>query len=190
MRNLSVSEARAGASSVVPLQTPGASAAAGNLRSALRQSVVMTDLLHAQLQVRVMSFLLAGSLLFELLDPLLLLLQPNSTMLYRVAMSTQLRAHGVALLFGGLAAALAPFLVLQIGWLARRRRGVVKFTCLVLAAAALLWFFLAWRCTHLDLDGAVSVIFARSGLGALFFSLALSFSLNAERVRSLLEERK
>lgn len=153
----------------------------------MRLSVVMTELQHAQVQLRLMASLLALTMVFGLLDPAFLLASRTESIIFRASTATSLGPDGLAVAFSLLAAGLVPFLAMQCGCWPAARRGVGKATCLVLVLAALLWFFLTWRVAHLDFGDAVAVLFARNGAAALVFALALALSLNAEQLRSLLE---
>lgn len=169
------------------------------LRQAMRESIRMTcaadigasmrlPALHeAALQLRLVAMLLAGSMIFTLLDPAALLWLADESLLYRVAASTSVHPQGMALIFCGLAALLTPYLLLQCGTLQEHRRGVVKLTCAGLALAAVLWAFLSWRSVHLDLGTAAPLLFARNGVGALLFAFVLAASLNAERLRAIFD---
>jgi len=163
------------------------SKAASDLRWTMRLSVATTELQHAQVQLRLIAALLAGSMLFDLVDPALLLLAQAESLVTRAAAGSALGAQGLGLLFAVLAAELVPFLTLQLGWCTAQRRDVTKATCLVLAAVGLTWLFLAWRCTHLGLGATAQIVFVRNGAGALIFALALGLSLNAELLRSYLD---
>lgn len=157
------------------------------LRTAMRTSIELTELQHTVAQLRLLAALLAGSMIFGLLDPAILLLAQTDSALYRVACATSIGAHALALLFVGLAVALTPFLAVQFGAWRRSRRAVVKVTCLVLVLVALVWMFLSWRSSHLQLGVAVEIVFGRNALGALLFAVGLAFSLNAELLRNAME---
>jgi hypothetical protein len=122
--------------------------------------------------------------LFTCVDPAVLLLTAGDrTMIYRVATATSLGPHGVASAFLAVALALTPFLAFQCGCWPERVRGITQLTCLALSTAALLWFFLAWRCLTLDFGDALVVLLARNGAGSMLFALALALSLNADQLR-------
>lgn len=156
------------------------------LKAALRHSITLTELQHTTVQFRFVAALLAGSVLFDLIDPALLLLGSGESFIYRAACLTSLGPFWMAIVFLALALLLLPFLALQLGVCETCKRGGTQLACLALALASLLWFFLAWRCIPLDI-GAAPVVFARNGAGAILFSLALAYSLNAEQLRCSLE---
>lgn len=157
------------------------------LKDVMRTSILMTELQHAAVQLRLVAVLLATSMLFDMLAPALLLLAGADSIVLRAAAGTSLHAYGVGALFVALAVAMLPYLALQLGAWPRARRGLTKFTCLALALSGVLWAFLAWRCAHMDIGAAASLVFTRNALGALTFSVALAFSLNAEQLRTLLD---
>lgn len=163
--------------------------AADQLRIACRASIELTELQHAAVQLRLMTAVLMGSMLCELLDPALLLVTAPGSLVHRAAAATTLGPLGMAGLLAACAALLLPLLVLQLWPCASRarRRDATRLACLALAASAVLWTFLAWRAlTALDLQGA-PLLFARHGFGALLVAGALAWSLNAEQLRVLLE---
>lgn len=157
------------------------------LAQALRHSITLTELQQLQLQYRLVAALLAGALIFDMLDPAMLLLAGTHSLILDAASATQLGPIGIGIVFVVLALLIGPYLALQCGCWPDRCRGITQFTCLVLALSALVWFFLAWRCVHLDVGAAVPLLLARNGAGALMFSLVLAFSLNAELLRTRLE---
>lgn len=141
---------------------------------------------HVAIRGRLALLVLAGSVLFDLLDPAVLLLATPESLVYLAAAATRFGPDALARIFGGLAVLLLPFLALQCGLLQQRARGVTQLACVALALAAVLWIFLAWASLPLGL-GVTPLIFFRSGVGALLFALALAWSLNAEQIRSMLE---
>lgn len=159
---------------------------AEKLRHALRLSIVATELLHTQIQVRLAWVLLAGAMLWDFIDPALLILTVNASMVHRIALMTQ-HPLLVGATFLVLAAGVVPFVVLQLLAPASRwRRSITKLACLTLVAGGLLWVFLAWNARHVDVE-VVGGIFLRTGLGAFLSALALALSLNQEQTRCLLE---
>ncbi|HEY8359261.1 MAG TPA: hypothetical protein VIL30_17570 [Ramlibacter sp.] len=156
------------------------------LKATLRHSITLTELQHTYVQLRFAAILLGGSVLFDLIDPALLLLGSGQSFIYRAASLTALGSIGTALLFLTFALLLLPFLALQIGICPQCRRGGTQLACLALTGAGLLWFFLAWRCIPLDI-GTAPIVFARNGAGTMLFALALAYSLNAEQLRCSLE---
>lgn len=162
------------------------SSTAEHLRRVMRESIVLTELQHMTLMLRLMTALLAGAMLADLIDPALLLMHTPESLVFRAATATKMGPQALALLFLALAVLLAPFFALQLGMLAARRRGITQLACLSLALTGVVWAFLAWRAVPLDL-GAAPVVFARHGAAALLFALVLAWSLNAEQVRTLLE---
>lgn len=168
-----------------PIRIPY-SGSADSLRWAMRLSIMGTELQHAIVQARLLSILLAGALVFDLVDPALLILAVDGSMLHRVAMLTQ-HASAIGISFACLALGLVPYLVLQLLWPGSRwRRAVTKASCLVLVLGGLQWIFLAWTARHVDYE-VVGGIFLRTGIGAMLFAAALALSLNSEQARQLLE---
>lgn len=161
--------------------------AATNLGFSLRLSIVLTELQHTNVQLRFVAALLAAAMIRDLADPAILLLTGTETLLFRVAASTSLGPVATGWLFAALAVLLLPFLLVQIWHRRSLCRLVTKLAVLVLALTSLLWIFLAWRCTHLDLGATTQVLIALQGVGALLFALALALSLNAEQLRILME---
>lgn len=161
--------------------------ASTDLRWRMRLSIVTTELQHTSVQLRFVAALLAAAMIRDLADPAILLLTRSETLLYRVAASTWLGPVATGWLFAGLALLLLPFLAVQLWQRPRVCRTVTKVAVLVLALTGLLWIFLAWRSTHLDLGATAQVLIALQGAGALLFALALALSLNAEQLRTLME---
>lgn len=156
------------------------------LRETMRLSIMGTELQHALVQSRLLSILLAGALVFDLVDPALLILVVDGSMVHRVAMMTQ-HAAAIGISFACLAIGLLPYLVVQLLWpRSRWRRGVTKASCAVLVLGGLQWIFLAWTARHVDYE-VVGGIFLRTGVGAILFAVALALSLNSELARQLLE---
>jgi hypothetical protein len=150
---------------------------------------VLTELRHSQAALRLLSFLMAGSVFFDLVEPCLLMLTEPSSLYHRLAWMTPYPE----LLAGSFAAAAAltlPFLLMQAfhphysG-----RRSVSRWTCYLLFFASLLWMYLAWESRTIELWPRAAVFF-RNGLGALTFSIALALSLNRELSRLLMERSK
>lgn len=152
----------------------------------LRLSNVLTELQHAEVQLRIVTFLLACSMLFDLLDPALFIFTVPSSLIHRIANMVH-EPYAIGWAYAGLGALLVPYLVMQaVCPNCPERRSVTKLACFSLMTAAVLWFFMAWMARDLDI-GPVVGVYLRTGLGALGFSLALALSLNAEQVRTLLE---
>lgn len=153
----------------------------------LRLSKVATELQHAEVQLRVVTFLLASSMLFDLLDPALFIFTVPTSLIYRIAHLVH-APEAVGMVYAVLGALLLPYLVMQaVCPHCPGRRAVTRLACFTLLLAALLWFFLAWMARDLDLGGPVAGVYLRTGLGACGFSFALALSLNAEQARTLLE---
>lgn len=164
-----------------------ASDASAALKGAMSVSIVLTELQHTRAQLRFVAGLLACLIVFNLVDPAVVLATGTQSLLYRAATATSLGPKGVAVLFGGLAVCLVPFLVMQFGCWEAAQRAITKAACWALMFAGILWFFLAWRCLHLDLGAVPPALFARNGAGAWLFALAIALSLNAEQLRNLME---
>lgn len=162
------------------------STAADVARAALRVSVQLTEAQQERVQVRLFTALLVLAMLFDLIDPAVLLLGTPESLVFRVAEATSIGPYAFAHILLGLAVLLLPFLLLQFGVLERRRRGVTQLACLALALSGLLWSFLAWRAIPLDY-GTAPLVFGRAGGGAMIFALALAWSLNADQVRKYRE---
>jgi hypothetical protein len=159
-----------------------------NLRTAMRESITLTELQHATGQLRLVAILLAGSLFFDLMDPALLLLGSHKSLVFQVASATRLGPGGFAVLFLCLAALLLPYVLVNAFWPeCPWRRPVTQLACHVLIVGGVAWEFLAYRSLALDL-GAAPAIFLRTGIGALGFAFALGLSLNAEQLRNLMEK--
>lgn len=161
--------------------------ASDDLKHIMQRSILMTDLQHAHVQLRFVAALLAGSMMFTLLDPAVLLLADPAGVYHRAAHATSFGPYGLAAFFLFAAAMLIPFMAVQLGAWKSGQRFVTKATCWVLTAASLVWFFLLWRSLQLDLGSVAQLVFARSGMGAMGFALALGISLNAELLRTALE---
>jgi hypothetical protein len=160
--------------------------AALNSSRAIRETIVLAELQHVRVQYRLVAALLAGSMIFGLLDPALLLLGTEESLVYKAAAVTTIGPSALGHVLIGLSALLVPYMLVQISGATQRVRGATQLACVSLALSALVWLFLAWRCIPLDLGGA-PLVFTRYGLGCLLFALALAWSLNAEQLRIAME---
>lgn len=148
---------------------------------------VGNELRHTQLHVRILSFLLSCSMLFDLLDPALFILTVPTSIVHKIANLVQ-APEVLGATFIILAVFLLPFLLMQIFCPnCPARRDVTRLACFGLLAAGVLWMFLAWMTRNMDI-GPVTGVYLRTGLGAFGFSFCLALSLNSEQARKLLEE--
>ena len=157
-----------------------------NLKAAMQQSIVMTELHHAQAALRLRDILLALLVFFELLSPSVLMLAEPTSLYHIVAWATPYPLT-LAVTFAVVALSTIPYVLMQCFCpLYVHRRAVARWTCYALCLASLLWLYLSWESRAMNLMPAAGV-FLQNSLGALVFSLALALTLNTELVRIWLE---
>lgn len=158
---------------------------ADHLHSIMRNSIALTELQHARIQIRVLTALLLGNICFQLIDPAIYILTVETSFYHRVALSL----HYPVLLAGcfcAFAGTLVPHIFVQVLhplWL--DPRSTARVACFGLFGAGLLWVFLAWHTWGWDVP-SISGVFIRIGIGCMGFSLAIAVSLNAELARRYL----
>jgi len=162
---------------------------ADNLRAAMKTSIVLTELQHNQVQLRMLQILLSLSMMFDMFDPATFILTEPSSIIHRVsalAYSPELLAY----IFVMLGVLLAPYALMQIFCPCHaRRRGITQLACLALAVASLQWMYMAYLSRDLDIE-SITGVWIRTGLGALGYSLVLALTLNAERARQIFDCKK
>lgn len=157
------------------------------LKANMRASIIGTEMQHQEIQHRIVSVLLAGMMLFDFIDPAVLILSVPSSVIGRIGHMTQ-EANFIAFSFLTLASLLLPYVFMTV-FCPRHpmRRDCTRVACLALAGAGVLWFLMAWTARNTEFPYVMS-IFLRSGLGAMLFSLSLALSLNNELARTLLDK--
>lgn len=140
------------------------------------------ELKHLMSESRMLSILLGGALLQDMVDPVLLIASVPTSLLTRVAGMT---GHPVLLacLFAVCALLLLPFLAVSLlRGLERYRRIAAKLACLSLGIATVLWAYLGTLSAGMG-TGTLSNIFLRNAVMSLGFSAALAVSLNNQLIR-------
>jgi len=155
---------------------------ADRLRGVMQTSIVLTELQHNQVQVRLVQILLSMTMVFAALDPAALILGAHTSLTHQVA----LLAYSPTLLaysFVALAVLMLPHALMQAFCPAHPwRRGITQLACFALLLASLQWMYLAYLSLALDI-GAITFIWIKTAIGALGYSLIMALSLNAERAR-------
>lgn len=152
------------------------------LRSVMHTSLVLTELQHSQMQLRLITVLLSLSMMFDLLDPATFILTVPTSITARVAMLAY-SAELVAYSFIALGALLAPYAAMHAFFPNHpARRGITQLACFALLGASLQWMFLAYLSRNLDIE-AVTGVWLRTAMGALGYSMVLAVGLNAEHAR-------
>ena len=145
------------------------------------------ELKHLMSEGRMLSILLGGALLQDMVDPVLLITSVPSSLLTRVAVMT---GHPVMLagLFALCALLLAPYLAASlVRSFAPHRRMAAKLACLSLCIATVLWAFMGTISAGLG-TGTVSNIFIRNAIMSLGFAAALAITLNNQLIRRCREQ--
>lgn len=141
------------------------------------------ELLHFRAECRFISALLALSMVFNMLEPAILIFSAPETVLSQVASSTR-RPEWLALFFIQAAIALIPYVWVQAFHpRASARRWATKLACFSLCCASALWALLAFTSRGFDF-AVITGLFLRNSAGAVTFALALAISLNNELLRN------
>lgn len=155
---------------------------ADNLRGAMQTSLVLTELQHSNMQLRMVQILLSLSMMFDLFDPATFILTVPTSITARVAVLAY-SADMVAYSFIALGLLMAPYaLMLAFFPDCQARRDITKLACFALLGASLQWLFLAYLSRNLDIE-AITGVWIRTSAGALGYALVLALSLNAEHAR-------
>ena len=144
------------------------------------------ELKHLMSESRMLSILLGGALLQDMIDPVLLITSVPTSLLTRVAVLTG-HPTTVACLFAVSAVLLAPFLAASLMRdMAPLRRLAAKLACLSLCIATVLWAYMGTISAGAG-TGTVSNIFLRNAIMSLGFAAALAVSLNNQLMRKYQE---
>ncbi|MEO8391232.1 hypothetical protein [Polaromonas sp.] len=137
----------------------------------------------ALLDGRLLSVLLSCSLIFNMVDPALLILKEPASLVSHIARITH-SPVAIAATFLLMAALAAPFMVMQtFAPKTRHRRRVIRLGCLALCCGGLLWVFLAYLSRNLDY-ATVTGIFIRNGAWNIALAAVLANSINNEQKRA------
>jgi hypothetical protein len=151
------------------------------LRTTLQTSMVMTELSHTRIQVRVIKALLLSSMFFQLTDPAVYILTVETSFYHRLAIALG-HPPVLAAAFIVPALALLPHLVAQIYPAFLTTRVTAKIACFGLFAAGAQWIFISSYIWNWDVV-SIAGVFLRLGAGCIIFSLSIALSLNAELAR-------
>ncbi len=142
------------------------------------------ELVHFRAECRFVSVLLALSMIFNMVEPALLIFQAPNTAVARIASMTQ-HPDWVAVFFLQAAVLLVPHVwVHAFRPTSHARRWATKLACFALCVSSALWLLLAYLSRNVDI-AVITVLFLRNSGGAVIFALALGISLNNEQLRGL-----
>lgn len=132
---------------------------------------------------RLLSVLLSASLIFNMIDPALLILNEEGSLVALVARMTH-RPALVAGLFIVMAGLAAPYVLMQVfNPTVRYRRRVVRLACLALCLGGVVWVLLGYLSRNLDY-ATITGIFLRNGVGNIALAAVLANSINNEQKRA------
>ncbi|HYW57664.1 MAG TPA: hypothetical protein VE934_11930 [Polaromonas sp.] len=142
------------------------------------------ELAHFRFECRMLSTLLAVAVMFNMIDPALLVLNEPRALVAMVAKLTgNPRVLAVAFLF--LALLVVPYVLMQLVCpQSTRHRGIVKIACLGMCVGGVLWIYLAFLSRNLDYETLTS-IYARNGAWSICVGALLAFHLNNKQRRAL-----
>ncbi len=142
------------------------------------------ELSHYRFECRLLSTLLAVALMFNMIDPALLVLNEQRSLVATVAKMTGHPAW-LAVAFLLLACMVVPFVLMQ---LFRpeciHQRGIVKLACLAMCIGGVLWIYLAYLSRNLDYE-TLTGIYARNGGWSICLGAILAHHLNNKQRRAL-----
>lgn len=143
---------------------------------------MFTNLKHANHEARLLLVALGSSLMFDMLDPMLLILGTGASIVSKAAIITGFPIV-IAGAFGAAAALLIPLLIFQIFCPAHEERDfVIRLALIGLALGGVVWMFLAYTVRVLDYT-TVTSIFARNGIWNIFLAGILAYRLNYQQQR-------
>lgn len=142
------------------------------------------ELVHFRAECRFISVLLALSMMFNMVEPAVLIFNTPDTMVTRTAYLTS-HPDWIALFFVQAAMLLVPHVWVQaFRPNSRARRWTTKLACFALCVGSALWLLLAYLSATFDI-AVITGLFLRNSGGAVTFALALAISLNNEQLRGL-----
>lgn len=142
-----------------------------------------------RVEVRLLSLVLTGSFLNDLVEPIFYIATVHDSMIYRVACLTHTPWAVVAIFAAAALVALPHFVALLCMPRFLACRAPRKMACAAACAASLLWAYLGTLALPLD-AGALPFLYWRACLGALVIAAVYGFSLNSQQLRILNEARQ
>jgi hypothetical protein len=150
-------------------------------------SVPKLQMKHLLIELRILFIMLAGSMMFDMLDPAFLMLTSPNTMMYRIASLSHYREWVIASYIVS-ALLVVPYLAMHLfsSW-HRRSREVTKLAIAGLLVSSVVWAFLCFISWRVE-TGWATLLYLRNIIGSLMFAGFLGAMLNSELRREALKE--